>query len=487
MSVLGAARAVHLVAVLVAMVCLGLPSACSYADPAAPRLNLLLITADDLGGESVGWMGDAQGATPTLDALAGTAHRFVNLHVTAPICQPSRSALMTGLVPHRSGALGFDPVNPGTLTLPGLLRARGYYTAVMNKRRHMTPDAAFPWDMKFGRSGKAPALWASQMAQAMQAATDAKKPFFINANIVDPHRPFPGGGGNQAGRKDATAVPSEKVYAASDVAVPSFLEDLPAVREEIAQYYSAVARMDQSLASILGALDAAGHADDTIVVFLGDNGMSFPFAKGTVFRNGTHEPLLLRWPGMGQPQRREDFVSGVDLLPTLLELLGVPAPTGLDGRSWLPLLRGGKQASRDFVITYVNSVLSGESFPQRCIRTRDFSLMFHAWPDGTPRFRIDAMGGRSFNALVAAAKGNPRIAARVAQFQTGAPLMFFDLRVDPDERTNLIHEKSYRVDIDRLAKLLLAEMEKTADPQMSGFEQAMDRYRTGTKGYGSSR
>jgi arylsulfatase A-like enzyme len=233
---------------------------------------------------------------------------------------------MTGLVPHRSGALGFDPVSPGTPTLPGLLRARGYYTAVMNKRLHMTPDAAFPWDMKFGRSGKEPTLWTRQVADAMKAAGEAKKPFFINANIVDPHRPFPGSGGSQAGRKDATSASPEKVYAASEVAVPSFLEDLPAVREEIAQYYTAVARMDQSLERILGALEDAGHADDTIVVFLGDNGMSFPFSKGTVFRNGTHEPLLLRWPGMGRPQRREHFVSSVDVLPTLLELLGVPAP-----------------------------------------------------------------------------------------------------------------------------------------------------------------
>ncbi|MEK7676787.1 MAG: sulfatase [Verrucomicrobiota bacterium] len=464
-------------------------------DAATPRLNLLVITADDLNGNTPGWMGDKHGATPELDRFAATAHRFVNCHLTAPICQPSRSALMTGRVPHRNGALGFHPIKPGTPTLVKLLQAHGYYAAVMNKHPHMKPDSEFPWDARFDGSGKAPARWNEQMAQAMKAAAEAGKPFFINANITDPHRPFPDSAdvaeeaetpaekpGKNAARKNAAAATlPAKVFAAKDVTVPSFLEDLPAVRSEIAQYYTAVARMDDSLKHILDALKAARHEGDTIVVFLGDNGMSFPFSKATVYRNGTHEPVLLRWPGMGEPQRHEEFVSSVDILPTLLELLDVPAPDGLDGRSWLPLLRGEKQRDRDFVITHVNTVSSGKSFAQRCVRTKDFALMFHAWPDGTPHFRVEAMGGKTFNALAAAAKTAPRIAARVAQFQTGEPLMFFDLRADPDERTNVIRDAKCRADIERLQKLLLAHMEKTADPQTSACKEAFARFRSGQK------
>ena len=461
------------------------------AGPIQP-LNLLLITADDLNGNTPGWMGDKHGATPELDKFAATAHRFVNCHLTVPICQPSRSALMTGLVPHRNGALGFHPVKPGTPTLVKLLQARGYYAAVMNKHPHMKPDTEFPWDVKFDGSGKAPALWNEQMAQAMKAAAEAKKPFFINANITDPHRPFPDSPeteaaaatpakqtGNKAARRSAaTATLPAKVYAAKDVVVPSFLEDLPAVRGEIAQYCTAVARMDDSLKHILDTLKAAGHEGDTVLVFLGDNGMSFPFSKATVYRNGTHEPVLLRWPGMGTPQRREEFVSSVDVLPTLLGLLEVPAPAGLDGRSWLPLLRGEKQPDRDFVITHVNTVSSGKAFPQRCIRTKDFALMFHAWPNGTPHFRVEAMSGKTFNALAAAAKTDPRIAARVAQLQTGEPLMFFDLRADPDERTNVIREAQYRAHLERLERLLLAQMEKTGDPQTAACKGAFARFRS---------
>src|SRR5204863_10025729 len=121
-----------------------------------PKLNLLFITADDMNADSPGWMGSKMGATPTLDAFAATCHRFVNNHVTAPICQPSREAFMTGRVPHRSGGLGFNPIKPGTPTLTSVLKAQGYFSAALNKHEHMKPDAEFPWDLKLSGSGKNP-------------------------------------------------------------------------------------------------------------------------------------------------------------------------------------------------------------------------------------------------------------------------------------------------------------------------------------------
>lgn len=99
------------------------------AHPAAAAdrpLNLLVVTADDLNADSAGWTGNKLGATPNLDAFAKGAHRFANSHVTVPICQPSRSALLTGRVPHRNGALGFDPIRRDVPTLVEILRDAGY-------------------------------------------------------------------------------------------------------------------------------------------------------------------------------------------------------------------------------------------------------------------------------------------------------------------------------------------------------------------------
>ena len=453
------------------------------------RRNLLLITADDMNADSPGWMGNPLQATPVLDAFAAASHRFRNHHVTVPICQPGRQALMTGLVPHRSGGLGFNPINSGTVTLPALLQQRGWFTAVIDKHPHMKPDAEFPWDVKLSGSGKNPELMRQHMDELLQQSTAAGKPFFINANITDPHRPFPGSmqtqakqgtnekRGKQAQRQQVAEQSVERVFSARDVQVPEFLEELPAVRREVAMYYTAMARLDRTFDSILQALQASGRADSTIVVFLSDHGMSFPFSKASVYRNGTWSPVLLRYPGMPAAAAHDQFVSSVDLLPTLLDLLSVPHPAGLDGRSWLSLLDGHDQPQRDAVVTHVNSVSSGKDFPQRCIRTASASLMFHGWSDGTARFRVEAMSGLTWNALVAAADSSPQIAARVRQFQTGEPLMFFDLTADPSERHNLIADPAAAERIRHLGERLLQHMEQTQDPQTNAFRAAFAEWR----------
>lgn len=442
------------------------------ADTATP-LNLLLITADDMNADSSGWMGNKLGATPNLDRFAGTCHQFVNNHVSAPICQPSRSALMTGRVPHRNGALGFNPINKDVPTLVEVLAAKGYFTAGINKLPHMAPREKFPWSLALDGSGKNPKSMGEHVAQSLKAAADAKKPFFINANITDPHRPFPGAAPKAAATKNQQRSSGIDAFAPSDVTVPSFLEEVPDVRKEVAEYYTGVRRFDQSFKEVMMALSAAHHADDTLIIFLSDHGMSFPFSKASIYRNGTWSPVILRWPGMPQAATHAEFVSSVDLMPTILDILGVAKPEGLDGRSWLPLLRGETQPDRDFVITHVNTVSSGKSFPQRCVRDQSRSLMFHGWADGTTRFRVEAMSGRSYNALAEAAKSDARIKSRVDQFIVGTPLSLFDLASDPDERTNRIDDPKYRDDLDRLAKRLQAHMERTNDPQLANFKAAL--------------
>jgi N-sulfoglucosamine sulfohydrolase len=447
------------------------PALAGQANKPAPW-HVILITADDMNADSPGWMGNKLKPTPSLDRFAGTCHRLIHHHVTAPICQPSRSAFMTGRVPHRNGALGFHPIHNDVPTLVELLRARGYFAAVINKFEHMTTAAKFPWDQKLGDSGKMPKMLADHVRQSIKAAKGAGKPLFLNVNITDPHRPFPGG--EQAAKKKVINAAPVEPYAPQDVAVPSFLEDLPAVRQEIAQYYTAMRRLDQSFAEILAALTEAGILDHAVVIFFSDHGMSFPFSKATVYRNGTWSPLLLRWPGMGAPtENRTDLVSSVDLLPSVLDLLGVPHPAGLDGRSWLPLLRGARQPDRSHVITHVNTVNSGLSFPGRCVRTLKHSYIWQPWPDGTTKLRMEAMNGLTFKALAAAAATDARIHTRVQQYHDGIVHGFYDLGRDADERHNLMADPAQRETIARLQQLLLRHMERTEDPQLENFRRAL--------------
>jgi len=439
------------------------------ADSQKP-LNLLVITADDMNADSGGWNGNTLGATPNLDAFAKTAHRFVNSHVSVPICQPGRSALMTGRVPHRNGALGFNPIRRDVPTLVELLRDNGYYTAVIAKAAHMAPAEKFPWHSIGDQSlGKQPAKFAEKFREMLATATTETKPFFINANICDPHRPFIGGAGKKA--KADEALGGARAFQPDEVTVPGFLEDIPRVREEVAQYYSSVSRFDVAFGLVMKELSDAGRDMDTVVVFMSDHGMSFPFSKATVYYNGTWSPVLIRIPGMKEPQTRTELVSSVDVMPSVLELLDVKAPPGMDGRSWVPLLHGESQPDRDFVITHVNTVSSGKSFAQRCIRTKDRALMFHAWAGGPDKFRVEAMSGFSFAAMNASTDAT--IQGRVKQLVEGEKLMLFDTVVDPTERKNRSSDPKYAHDLAGLSQKLLAHMKATDDPQTKAFETAV--------------
>ena len=137
-------------------------------------------------------------------------------------------------------------------------------------------------------------------------------------------------------------------------------------------------------------------------------------------------------------------------------------------------MKGERQVDRDFVVTHVNTVSSGKSFAQRCVRTKERSLMFHAWVGGPDAFRVEAMSGLTFAAMNASA--DPKVRARVKQLVEGEPLMLFDLTADPDERANRTRDPKYAPDVAALGTQLLAHMRKTDDPQTKAFEAALAKF-----------
>ncbi len=385
--------------------------------------------------------------------------------------------MMTGLVPHHNGGQGFEPINDGIPTLVTVLQANGYFAGALNKIEHMMPATCFPWDYQTNDCGKNPSVIGIKMAEALAAAKASGKPFFINCNITDPHRPFYDAGSvnGDLTKKDSSgkAVVGilSKVLGPNDVTVPSFLEDLPDIRKEYAQYCNSVQRLDMSFGKVLAALQASGEMENTIVLFVSDHGMPFPFSKATVYNNGPWCPAILHYPGMGTVQVRQEMTSSIDIMPTLLELLKIPKPPAMDGRSWLPLLSGQTQPDRDFTICHVHGLSSGKYYTQRLVQTKTGALIYAPWAaSGRIDFHAESMFGLTYNALAAAAKTDPRIQARVDQYIKGFPLAFYDLVKDPDQRVNVIADPQYKDEIARLKQLLQANMEKTADPELENYK-----------------
>jgi N-sulfoglucosamine sulfohydrolase len=457
----------------------------------ALRLNVLLITVDDMNWDSVGAYGcPVEGITPHIDRLASQGMRFEHAHVNIAICQPTRAVWMTGRYPHRNGALGFDPINDGVPTLLEALHDASYFTGLMAKVPHVIPTRRHAWDVIVPAdelsAGRSPQQYAARSAEFFTQAKHAGRPFFLMANSQDPHRPFAGSAHEQQSRsrsrqsaRQRQRVPQPpladvpRVYALDEITVPGFLPDLPDVRRELAEYFTSVHRADETVGAVLASLEASGLADETLVMFLSDHGMPLPFAKTNCYLNSTRTPWIVRWPGVVAPgvHETEHMISGIDLAPTVLEAVGLPNLEGADGRSFMPVLRGQPQSGQDVVYTSINRTAGRNEFPMRSVVTRTHGYIWNGWSDGMTVFKNESQAGLTMNAMRAAAANNAEIAARVDLFLHRVPEEFYDYHRDPDALHNLIADPRHAREAHRLRTLLHEHMKATADLQLEAFER----------------
>ncbi|WP_269523079.1 sulfatase family protein [Coraliomargarita parva] len=441
--------------------------------------NILLITADDMNWDAVGAYGcPVPGTTPNIDRLAAEGMRFDYSHVTIAVCQPSRSALLTGRYPHCSGGEGFHNLRlPDVPILPQLLKDNGYHVGILGKVGHSTPYAEFQWDLQkdfeelgYGRN---PQLYARDMEDFLSHKGEPQQPFFLMLNSHDPHRPFYGNDNPEWYEDDEhpAAIPS-RCFKAEEIEVPGFLEDLPEVRLEIAEYYSSVRRCDDTIGEVLRVLREAGHEQDTIVIFLSDNGMAFPFAKTNCYLNSTRTPWIMRWPGVIAPgsHNSEDFISGIDLMPTLLEAANIPFPQGMNGASFIPLLEGREQSGRDLLFTQFHQTAGHKDYPMRGVQNRRFGYIFNPWSNGHRVFKNESQSGRTMQAMREAAQTDSRVAERVQLFTYRVPEEFYDFANDPDGRHNLINHPEFQETINNLRNTLEDWMIATNDPALPAFQ-----------------
>ena len=354
-----------------------------YAVRIVAAQNVVLFVTDDQG-QVAGCYGNPVIKTPNLDALAADATRFQYAYATTASCSPSRSVILTGLFNHANGQYGlqhaahhfqsFDDVK----SLPVLLSAAGYRTARVGKF-HVAPDSVYRFDEALPGNPHNPVAMAERCRELIESPSE--RPFFLYFCTADPHR---GGGqadeiaerpdrfGNKPRGQSYPRI--EPVhYEPADVIVPPFLPDTPACRAELAQYYESISRVDTGLGRLIEILKQAGKYDDTLIIYISDNGMPFPGAKTTAYEPGLRLPCIVRNP---QAKKRgivsEAMVSWVDITPTILDFAGVEPTAGMAvSRPVVPAdSRTGEAArlGRNLCLAHVSrsdDVLSDARRPQR--------------------------------------------------------------------------------------------------------------------------
>lgn len=354
--------------------------------PVPTGYNVLFLMTEDQGGQS-GFMGTPAVSTPNMDALAASGTWYRRGYVTFATCSASKASMLTGLYNHTTGANAnvqeyvgssqdLAAANPSWLndpnsnynlyrirstgsTLIETLHDHGYYTGLQNKF-HMSPHQRFPYDRWYQPSGDS----YNQIRSFVTDAKAANKPWFLLHVIEDTHRPYPNG--------DTTPLKVDT----NAVEIPAQLPDTATARQDWAEYLQALQNGDRRVGDALRALQDSGVAQNTVVVLIGDHGPSYHRGKYTVYNMGLQVPVVFSGPGIASGAARPELFSGVDMMPTLLDLLGLPPLQTTQGHSQKALLTSGSTAG-------ANQYLVGETIKDRSITDGRYQLLFMPEPAAT--------------------------------------------------------------------------------------------------------
>lgn len=408
--------------------------------------NFVFLISDDHSAPDLGCYGNKVVKTPNLDRLAQQGARFNKCFVSSPQCSPNRSSIFTGCSPHTTGTSRLHtPMPPWETSFLEPLKEKGYFTGAFRKV-HQGPQFDKRWDFYAG-TGKVAGKGFASFFDALPKG----KPFFLHVGFTDPHRKY------APGAFDPPHDPAK-------VTIPEWLPDTPEIRQDLAYYYDAIARMDAECGEVLRLLEERGLAENTLVLFTGDNGLPFPpRGKGTLYESGINVPFLARWPGKVRPGTVSDeLVAHVDLPVTWLDAAGIAKPAKMQGMSQLPALLGRPHSPRQEVFSERNW---HDKFDVcRCVRTSTHKLIYNGIPSTPFRPIGDLEESMTWESFLKLAKDGKLEARHQEALKPTRPVLeMYDLQADRYERNNLIDKPEHAAVQKDLLDRLTRWMDATYD------------------------
>jgi len=425
----------------------------------AAQPNIVFIIADDCTFRDIGCYG-GQAKTPHIDKLATQGMRFTRCFQAAPMCSPTRHNIYTGLYPVKSGAWpNHTRAYPHVKSIVHHLRPQGYRVTQTGKT-HINPRAVFPFE-NFG-GGKNPDM--KYIDRLFAETAKGGKPFCLFACSNEPHSPWNKG--------DASAYPPEKVK------LPPYIVDTPRMRSDFSNYLAEITYYDSQVGEIVGLLDRHGLADNTLVMVVSEQGNGFPFAKWTCYDHGLQSAMVVRWPGKVKAGAVTDaMVEYVDVTPTLVDAAGGKPIAPLDGRSFLPVLRGKATEHKQHVfgIMTTRGIINGtDAYAIRSVRDTRYKLILNL--NHESKFTNACTKSPPFKSMIAKAAAGDATAKRLVHAYHHRPAVeLFDLKTDPLEMSNLAGQTGSEPHIKRLRGKLEAWMKAQGDGGVETELKARER------------
>jgi arylsulfatase A-like enzyme len=446
---------------------------------AVDRPNILLVLSDDHSVPHLGCYGSPNAITPHLDAFAAQGMRFNRAYTTAPQCAPSRGSIFTGRSPGALRITRFmQPPPKDAVFFSDVLRTHGYWAGIDGRHHHLDGARIEPdphvaqtlvaaglknLDQRFDhvrivatKSEAELTAIPTTFGQALDKVP-AGKPFFLYFGFSQPHRRWTGRA------KDVTFDPAK-------LKLPPDYPDLPEVRADYSDFLYSVYDLDRGFGRLLQELSRRGFAENTIVIFMGDNGESLLRGKGTLYDRGTHVPLIVRWPGTARPGSHSDIlISGEDIAPTVLQALGLPAPAAMTGVSFLPALQGQPFPGREQVFAergwHAGPITRTDGLDlSRSVTTKRYRYIYNLLPDRTYT-PVDMPGTPAWAALGRAHRDG-KLSPLHERLLFAAPrptTELYDLEADPYELNNLSGQSAVAASEAELRGALTRWMVREAD------------------------
>ncbi len=425
----------HLI-ILSLVTCFAQLARISYAQLTHP--NLFLFIADDLSKTDLGVTGNKFVKTPTIDAFANKAISFTNMYTASAMCAPARSALYTGLYPHRNGChMNHGYTKKDVITLPVYLKNLGYKVALVHKT-HIKPATVYPFDYV-----------AKDSLEIYLNKTSS--PLCVIFASKEPHGPH---------KKDA--------HSPDSVNIPPKWLDTQSTRNTLAGYYADIAELDKEFSDFLNLLSAHKLQENAVTIFTSDHGHGF-FAKWSCYEAGLQIPFYVQSNGITFKSKKiNQLTSFIDVLPTFIELAGGKIPDSLDGKSLLTLLNGETIEHHKYIFAnHTNrGIISGKTYPIRSITDGKWKYIRNLCPDST--FQNIITNGRNFETVVTNKNWQEWLDNRdtwkwVDYYQKRPHEELYNLERDPNEMNNLANKDEYEKIQKQLSKELTAWMKRQGD------------------------
>lgn len=417
------------------------------------RPNFVIVIADDVSWSSFGCV-DAglYTRTPNIDKLASQGMRFKNFSCSGAQCSPTRHELYTGLLPPSSGVYANGNKVAGDYkNVVNYLGDLGYNVGLTGKI-HFNTKSKFQKVPGFtvGANENVPTWEMSGVKQFIETSQTEDKPFCMVIGSVHAHHPWTIG--------DVSNFPLDKIV------VPPHMVDGPITRECLAKHAAEVEDLDNQVGATMKLLEDMKLAENTVLIFLSEQGTAMPNGKWSIYDYGTKALCLVRWPGEIKPAVTDAVAMYCDIVPTLVDIAGGKAPS-TNGNSLFPVLKGETSVHREHA--YLVHQYSG--FTQRAIRNKEFKLIWT--PKQENDYRLDVMMetssskffAQAWTEWVEKAKTYPVAQEKINRVVKHPEFELYNIKNDPWELNNLASEPEYAQKVEEMHIQLKSDMERLND------------------------